>query len=177
MLEDFNKEGVRNPDGSLLKEGDALPQAYTSKEAQSIKNYADILYGHYDDESRSLICDSLIGSVFLQYKTFLTAKLEQWTMTGGVYNTETIQQQKDPFGKDLYELIRYDSKDESGNPIGMPHRDIISEDEYNALNDEDKRNARLYFDYSGIPMEGMFQEQWNFIKYLLTADGEGLKDL
>lgn len=177
MLEDFNKEGVRNSDGSLLKEGDALPQAYTSKEAQSIKNYADILYGHYDDESRSLICDSLFGAFFLQYKTFLTAKVEQWFMTGGVYNTETIQQQKDPFGNNLYELIRYDDYDKDGKPIGMPHRDILSESEYNELSEEDKRNAKLYFDYSGIPMEGMIQEQLSFGKYLMSLDEEGLKDL
>lgn len=177
LLDEFNKEGYRKEDGSMLKEGDPLPQAYTAKENQSIKNYADLLYGHYDDESRSLICDGLIGSLFLQYKTFLTAKLEQWMMTGGVYSTETIVQQKDADGRNLYELIRYDHTDENGNPIGMPHRDILTEDEYNALSEEEKVNARLYFDYEGIPMEGMLGEQLQFVKSLVTLDTKGFSEL
>lgn len=178
MLDAFNEEGFRKEDGSLLKEGDALPQAYTSKESQSIKNYADILYGHYDDESRSLICDGLFGSLFLQYKTYLTAKLEQWTLPGGIYSTETIKQQKDPFGNDLYELIRYDEYDDNGEPMGMPHRDILSKEEYEALDPKDKANARLYFDYEGIPMEGMLQEQLYMLKSLATMNvGEFVKTM
>jgi hypothetical protein len=76
-LEEWNAQGYRKPDGTTLKEGDALPHAYTNREGQSVKNYADILYGHYDDESRSLMNDMFIGSFFMQYKTFVTAKLEQ----------------------------------------------------------------------------------------------------
>ena len=79
MIQDFNDAGFRKADGSMLngEEMDALPQAYTRQEGQSIKNYADLLYGHYDDESRSLLCDTFFGAFFLQYKTYLTAKLEQ----------------------------------------------------------------------------------------------------
>lgn len=79
MIDDFNRAGFRKEDGSALNAEnlDALPQAYTRTEGQSIKNYADLLYGHYDDESKSLLCDTFVGSIFLQYKTFLTSKLEQ----------------------------------------------------------------------------------------------------
>ena len=79
MIDDFNTAGFRNADGSLLnaEKMDALPQAYTRTEGQSLKNYADLLYGHYDEESKSLLCDTFIGSIFLQYKTYITAKLEQ----------------------------------------------------------------------------------------------------
>lgn len=177
MIDEFNKEGVRNPDGSMLKEGDALPQAYTSKEAQSVRNYADLLYGHYDDESRSLICDSLFGAFFLQYKTFLTAKLEQWTMTEGVYNTETIRQQFDVNGDELYEIIRYRDKDKNGNPVGRPYRDIISKREYEALDENEKPHARLYYDYEGIPMEGMLNETLNMVNYIKNADWQQLEDI
>ncbi len=98
-------------------------------------------------------------------------------MTGGVYNTELIVQKKDAEGRNLYELIRYDETDENGNPIGMPHRDILNEDEYNALSDEEKANARLYFDYEGIPMEGMLGEQLQMAKYFMTFDGEKINEL
>lgn len=79
MIEDLNREGFRKADGSKysLTEVENLPQAYTRQEAEGIKNYADYLYGHYDEESKSLLCNTFIGSLFLQYKTFLTAKVEQ----------------------------------------------------------------------------------------------------
>jgi len=70
MIDEFNKQGYN------LKEGDNLPQAYTQTEASSIKNFGDLLYGHYDEESKSLFCDTFIGTFFMQYKTFLTSKLE-----------------------------------------------------------------------------------------------------
>jgi len=54
-----------------------LPQAYPPKEGQRLKNHADLLYGHYDDESRSLLNDMFLGSLFMQYKTYVTAKMEQ----------------------------------------------------------------------------------------------------
>ena len=77
-IEEWNAQGYRKEDGSTLTENDQfLPQPYTNREAQSIKNYADILYGHYDDESRSLMNDMFLGSFFMQFKTFVTAKLEQ----------------------------------------------------------------------------------------------------
>lgn len=76
-LSQSQKDLLAKKNTKFLKEGDALPQAYTMQEGQSIKNIADILYGHYDDESRSLLCDTFLGSFFMQYKTFITAKVEQ----------------------------------------------------------------------------------------------------
>lgn len=76
-LSQSQKDLLAKKNTKFLKEGDALPQAYTMQEGQSIKNIADILYGHYDDESRSLLCDTFLGSFFMQYKTYITAKVEQ----------------------------------------------------------------------------------------------------
>lgn len=172
MIDDFNTAGFRNADGSLLnaEKMDALPQAYTRTEGQSLKNYADLLYGHYDEESKSLLCDTFIGSIFLQYKTYITAKLEQWTMHEGVYNTEQLQQQFDNNGKPLYVKYGYDENKE-------PYKDILLESEYNNLSDEDKKSCRLYYDYTGIPMQGMLQETWKFIYSLFKLDSEKLKEL
>lgn len=170
MLEEFKKEGLTNKDGSELKEGDDLPQAYTSKTAQAIKNYSDLLYGHYDDESRSLLCDTFVGSFFLQYKTFVTAKLEQWTMEGGIYSTHLLELQQDSNGETLYEGIEYTSFDKDGNPVGMPERNIITETEFKKLSNEEQSKYRVYYDYSGLPMEGMAKAQLGFVKNLCTAN-------
>ena len=38
-----------------------------------------------------------------------------------------------------------------------PYKDILLESEYNNLSDEDKKSCRLYYDYTGMPMQGMPQ--------------------
>lgn len=162
MMDDFKQEGFTREDGSELEYGDALPQAYTTKEAQSIKNFADLMYGHYDDSSRSLLVDTFLGSFIMQYKTYITAKFEQWMMPEGVYNTELLKQQFDPVtGEALYSVI---TEDEDGF-----HRDIIRE---SALTEEQKKDAVLYYDYEGIPMQGLLQETWQFTKDILSFDKE-----
>jgi hypothetical protein len=79
MIDEFNKAGYTKEDGTPLnaEQLDALPRAYVDTEAQGIKNYADLLYGHYDESSKALINDMFIGSFMLQYKTYITAKFEQ----------------------------------------------------------------------------------------------------
>lgn len=170
MIDEFNQSGYTKEDGSKLEIGDDLPQAYTNREAQSIKNYADLLYGHYDESSRALINDTFLGSFFLQYKTYITAKFEQWTMPSGIYNTSTLKQQFDPItGEELYQTITYD---ENGKPI----RNIVRKSQ---ITQEmiDKGDARLYYDYEGIPMEGLFQEMSHFAKSIASLDFKKFKEL
>lgn len=170
MIDRFNQEGYRKADGSELKIGDDLPQAYTQTEANSIKNFGDLLYGHYDEESKSLFCDTFLGSFIMQYKTFLTSKLEQWTMAKGIHNTELLKQQFDPeTGEELYQVITYD---EDNNP----HRKIKRKSEV-TQEEIDNNNARVYYDYEGIPMNGILWESATFMKHLLTLDGEKLKEM
>lgn len=173
-LEEWNAQGYRKPDGTTLKEGDDLPQPYTNREGQSIKNYADILYGHYDDESRSLMNDMFIGTFFMQYKTFVTAKLEQWTMEGGVYNIEYLKQQYDPLtGEKLYEIMRYPNPDGTG----VPTRNIIKESVLKDLPKEDREQARPYIEWTGQPMEGMARSAWNMAKAIRHMSKEELDEI
>lgn len=172
MMEDLNREGFRKPDGSKysLTDIENLPQAYTRQEAEGIKNYADYLYGHYDEESKSLLCNTFVGSLFLQYKTFLTSKLEQWTMHEGKYNIAILRQQFDKNGKPLY---AYFNEDENG----LAHRNIILESEYNNLSEEEKKKCRLYFDYDQLPFQGMLQANLKFMKAVLTWNQEDINKL
>lgn len=168
MIFDFNQAGFTNENGKPLQIGDDLPQAYTNIEAQSIKNYADLLYGHYDDSSRALINDTFLGSFFLQYKTYITSKFEQWIMPEGTYNTELLKQQFDPItGEELYQVI---SEDEEGKIV----RDIVRKSQ---LTQEqiDNDNARIYYDYEGIPMEGLFQEMLQFTRTITSWNFDEFK--
>jgi len=56
---------------------DKIPHAYTPREAANIRNFAEISYGHYDEESKAIINDMFIGAFFMQYKTFMVGRFEQ----------------------------------------------------------------------------------------------------
>lgn len=172
MIDYFKQEGFKNADGSELNADrlDPLPQAYTRQEAQSIKNYADYLYGHYDEESKSLLYDTFLGSIFLQYKTFLTSRLEQWTMHEGVYNIAQMEQQFDDKGNPMYVRF-YEDED------GAPHKDILLMGEYESLPDDQKAKCQLYYDYTGLPLQGMLQESFKVVKTALSFDQKKLNEV
>jgi hypothetical protein len=97
-VQEFNNAGFTDEEGNKLsvtaKNGVYyLPRPYLQKEVDTFKNYADMLYGHYDDESKALINDTFLGAFWLQYKTFVTAKIERYGMKPGVYNTHLLKQQ------------------------------------------------------------------------------------
>lgn len=91
-------------------------------------------------------------------------------MAKGVHNTELLKQQFDPeTGEELYQVITYD---EDNNP----HRKIKRKSEV-TQEEIDNNNARVYYDYEGIPMNGILWESATFMKHLLTLDGEKLKEM
>jgi len=79
MLADFNKEGFN------LVKGQDLPYAYTSKQRESLKMFSDSIYGYYDHESKILYNQSILGVLFFQFKTWITAKKDQWVLAPGTY--------------------------------------------------------------------------------------------
>lgn len=161
-IEEYNRIGYKKADGTEYKEGDDLPQAYPPREGQRLKNFADLLYGHYDDESRSLINDTFVGAFFMQYKTFVTAKIEQWMNKPGIYNTEHLKQQYDPVTNErLYVKYTYPTPDQKG----IPKKDILRESQ---LTEEDKQSELVesYLRWEGDPMEGMFHSTWSVLKTL-----------
>ena len=51
-----------------------LPRAYTVQEAESIKSIADMVYGYYSHEKKSLIQSTTAGALFMQMNTFWSSK-------------------------------------------------------------------------------------------------------
>ena len=80
----FKEEGVLKDDGTEFEIGDALPRAYTNKEASSMKAIADNIYGYYNNETKSMMGSLLIGGLFTQMKTYWSAKKNQYLAPGGV---------------------------------------------------------------------------------------------
>lgn len=80
MAEQFAKEDKEfityDRNGKVIyKEFD---RAYTNKERNSIKEVADMAYGYYDHETKSLVDIGFFGLIYRQFQTFLTAKTNLW---------------------------------------------------------------------------------------------------
>lgn len=103
----FVNEHTKNKDGSdfILNMNDPkpLPRAYTSKQVESMKNLADNIYGYYSHENKSLMMSQMIGSMWLQFKTYWSAKKNQYLQSGGIKTQgswkEVVEKTKD--GKDV----------------------------------------------------------------------------
>lgn len=175
-IEELNNIGFKYVDANGIqreyKVGDDLPEAYLPKEIQAIKNYSDLLYGHYDDESRSLINDMFLGSLFMQYKTYIVSRVEQWTLNPGTYNTEFLEWDTDPIsGQKLYKI----HKKELVN--GKPEIEIKAEGDISNM--EELKSEGLIeplYVWKGMPMEGIARSYLKFFKDIKSWDWETIKE-
>lgn len=96
-----------------------LPRAYTTSERNSIKEVADTAYGFYDHESKSLINHKFFGLLFLQFQTFLSAKINLWFKAKPTsQGSNTSQGHWEVLKKDGEIVYREPEIDESGNLTG-----------------------------------------------------------
>lgn len=88
IAEQHIKEGSINPDGTEFKlNGDnyvPLPAAHTIQEIESFKALGDLIYGYYAHEKKSLMHYTLLGSLFMQMRTYWSGKKNQYLAPGGV---------------------------------------------------------------------------------------------
>lgn len=196
-INEFNNSGFTDENGNKLStQPDAngnyyLPRAYVQREVDTFKNFADMLYGHYDDESKALINDTFLGAFWLQYKTFVTAKIERYGMTPGVYNTHLLQQQYFTDENGNKEALYLKTVLETGED-GTQHlrRSVIRESELTP-HEKDLRalgtmgdpntgeSVTAYVKWEGIPMEGIIQSMASLSRTmvrLLKGDAEAWKE-
>lgn len=76
MLADFNIENASFGRKQLNERVDLIPRAYTHNQRESIKVFADTAYGFFDTETKSMIFNTAVGSIFGQFLTFLPSKIE-----------------------------------------------------------------------------------------------------
>lgn len=175
-IEELNKIGFKYHDSNGIERnyqvGDDLPEAYLPTEIQGIKNYSDLIYGHYDDESRSLINDMFLGSLFMQYKTYIVSRVEQWTLNPGIYNTQFLEWDTDPIsGEKLYKIHSKELVN------GKPKIEIKSE---SAIDNMEELKVEgliepLYV-WKGMPMEGIARSYLKFFKDIKSWDWETVKE-
>lgn len=159
MREQFNREGWH------LQDGDALPRAYTIQESTSIKSFAEMCFGHYDRSTQMLMKHMFLGSLLLQFRTFVSAKMEQWILKPGTYNQGRYAEK---FNEDGIRFVRIYEFDENGIPS-------VRIDLETNLKEGD--NWEPYIEWQGRFMEGMAYSIVSFGKKLYKLDFKGLQEL
>ena len=132
-MQSFEKAGIKNPDGTPLKEGDDLPIAYTVEETNSIKEITGMLYGYYNHEERTSFQTGTYSQLFMAFKTYIVGELKYYfglpngkTSVGKVgHITDGIPTKEHPNGSPLYiqkdgatglEIYTTEAFDKNGNP-------------------------------------------------------------
>ena len=109
-----------NSEGYNLKVGDDLPKAYTAQDRESLKSFADMAYGYYDHEKKSMLNNMAFGTIFMQFMTYWTAKVKTWMIKPGSVTAQGRMVDKVEF-RDGVEIPVYIKEifDEDGNIIDI----------------------------------------------------------
>lgn len=91
---------------------DFLPRAYTNIEAEKMIQESNTIYGYMDNENKSMFFKEGIGILIGQFKTFFSAKKNQWFLARGTYKNGSWKHITDEDGNKLYYTY-----DESGEKI------------------------------------------------------------
>lgn len=146
---------------------DALPPSFKG----SVRQMASELFGFFDTEDRSLISATLLGSAFMQYKTWLSAKLNQHLKQPGFVNIWNYIPVTDPdSGEPLYLVSA--SEEELANK--MPPLRTVKKSEVKQEWLEEGR-AIPWFVVEGTFQEGTVFAIGEFLSTVLTWDIDEFK--
>ena len=113
IAKQFVNEHAKNADGTNFElnmdNPMALPSAYTVQQAESYKSLADDIYGYYSHENKSLVQSTLVGALWMQFKTYWSGKKNQYLAPGGIKMRGSWQQYEENGKKYYYQV------DGSGN--------------------------------------------------------------
>ena len=79
MREEMEKD---NPELFEGQSNTYLPMAYTNRQRNSMKSFADTSFGYYDNETKALFFKTAVGQIFKQFMAFMTGKKVQYYQAG-----------------------------------------------------------------------------------------------
>ena len=105
MLERFVRQGYTiNENGRerVITMKDELPHAFTDLEIAMITQESNSLFGYMDNDNKSELFKVSIFTMIGHFKTYLTAKKNQWFLTRDVYAEGQFVQARNDKGELLY---------------------------------------------------------------------------
>ena len=153
-----------------IKEGDLLPQALSPQETLNVKQFADDLYGNYDEETKSIVQKQTLGSLFFQYKTYGLAQFAQWFAEPGYTNTLAWVNVVDKNGEKIVKVPVYSS---DGFVV---HGEFEEKPESEVTEEEWKKGAFYWVQLSGNEFTGKLQTDYLLMTHLFTMDSKEFND-
>lgn len=152
--------------------GNLLPQALTVDEMNSIRNYADSLYGSYDADTKALMQSQTLGSLFFQYKNYSLQMLTGWYSDPGHVGNERLIQMMTNDGKKVWEVTN--TKEEVNN--GAPICELKIEDEVTDQMIRENRATPYLIDEED-PLTGKLNTIGNIVTATIKGDKDFLEHL
>lgn len=145
-------------DYANLKEGDPLPQALKPSELGNLKTQADVLFGNYDEETKSVMMHTFFGSLFMQFKIYGYAQLLRYVKTPGAINVIIKEPKKEinPTTGKLEKVAIVVNED--GTDATFKFESEVTDEEWNS------NRAKIYRETNGAYMEGKFQSIFQMFK-------------
>ena len=114
---------ILDPKSDSAKDVAPLFEGYTRSEIAGIRNHADTLYGHYNDENQMLVQDRFMGHFIMSFKTYVSSRLEQ-NFSGATHvNVSNFTMNTSESGQKLY------IKTSADGQISFVTRDQVSDEE------------------------------------------------
>lgn len=133
--------------GLNLKEGDALPLPYTQKQIFALKDFSDITFGFYDHDVRAHLEKTFLGSLIMQFKTYLSATKTMYFLKPDAYNLGARRQMID---------------EKTGKPLFWKHHVNEAGEKMDVPTTED--TGEPMYDYGNGYMEGIFWSLYDIFK-------------
>lgn len=151
-----------------------LPKAYPSRQTDGYKNIADDIYGYYTHENKAMIHLSILGKMYMQFKTFFSGKANQYLAPGKVRMRGTFEQMKDQDGNLIYQgsfsdeslIVRKQKPDGS---YGFFYLDTDEE-----IPNAKEENYIPFYQWKGIYQEGVFMTFANIVRLAKDSDRDGI---
>ena len=122
---------------------------------QGIRNYSDKLYGHYNSENEMALKKQFLGHYLLQYRTFMSSRLEQNIQGEHATNIVHYRYYDNPEGKQIYKVMQDD-----GSFILKPSDEVTDEE-------KESGKAIIYMEKVGLSQPGMVTNLVNGAKALI----------
>lgn len=160
-----------------LKYGDDLPEALDPKQQLSVLTQSDTLFGNFDKDTRATISRTLLGQMFMQFKTYGYASLLTHIKTAGainVFERHIAQEINEKTGK-LENICLVVNSPEEQQRTGQYFREVFESEVTEEM--WKSGNVSYRMDTFGSPMEGKFQSWVAALAAVFHASDRDWKDI
>lgn len=158
---------LENPDPNADADSnnfEVLTRAYTNKQRNSMKSFADLAFGYYDREVKAHFFKTSIGLTFKQFMAYMSAKkMQYFQVRSNTTSRGSYKQLEDAKGNKIWSV-------RIGNEIK-----IVTEEVLNNEYAEYKDYAQPKLAWTGTYMEGILQSYMHLFHDLSVGSYKALK--